>query len=425
MGLQNGILTAPFTKIAANGQGDLQQALGRPSIFSHMILVGDLTNNGAAGGGYVKKFAKFKPFKSTTAVYSFDPTQTTPELRSPDRDADRIAVNYGLSAPSTGSSVASVFGSEWTYDPPVAGTNPLRALDFDGYDTNAAAPARAQGNITIYRAYQSSYVFTDIVRGGSSIYAIGLEELVGLKEYYLCVGFAQSADFSGTVIYKTSSSKIKDLGSVLAQITISSTDLDLLESGGYKYYFLCGATSQKTDLTAASLTTPFIALPADNASDMTGSFLQDTTIARITAAAYSQVASPSSDSDFSVNPRTVMSCPPYYCHIKATVTAYDDHPVVLSRSSLSASIRGTFNGQSVQVNNLSPALYDSTFTLQTSITIAAGATTTVYLVIPAQILALNSSGSYQQPTTGQQLTSTITVSHGNYLFGAFRVEAQN
>ena len=423
MGLSNGILTAPFTKIAANGQGDLQQALNR-SETSHILLIADINDQGVVVGR-IKKFAKHKPFKSNTVVYPFDPTQSTPELRSPERNADKIAANYGLSAPSTASSVTGVFGTEWTYNRPVLGTDPLRALDFDGYDKNASAPARAKGNITVYRAYQSSYVFTDIVRGGSSIYAIGLEELVGLKEYYLCVGFCASADFSGTVIYKTSSSKIKDLGSTIDQITISSSELNLLESGGYKYYFLCAATSQKTSLSAASLSTPFIALPADNASDMTGSFLQDTTIARISAAAYSQVASPSSDSDFSVNPRTVMSCPPYYCHIKATVTAYDEHPVVLTRSSLSVSIRGTFNGSSIQVDGLTPLLYDSTFTQQSGINIAAGATTTVYLVIPAQILALNASGNYQQPTTGQSLTSTITVSHGNYLFGAFRVNAQN
>jgi len=425
MGLTNGILTAPFTKIAANGNGDLQVALERRNIQSEIQLVGDVN---AQGGPVdkIKLWAKFKPFKSSTINYPFDPTQTTPELRSPERTADRVAANYGLSAPATATSVAGVFGSGWTYNKPVVGTDPLRALDFDGYDTNASAPARPKGNITVYRAYQSSYIFTDIVRSGSSDYAIGLAELVSLKEYYLCVGFATSADFStGTVIYKTSSSKIKNLSSVTNQITISSDDLTQLKDNGYKYYFLCAASSAKTDLTAASLSTPFLALPADNASDMTGSFTIDTTIARVSASAYSQVASPTGDASFSVNPRTVMSCPPYYCHIKATITAYDDHPVTLTQSNLSLSIRGTFHGANVQPPSMTPTLYDSTFTQKTSITIPAGTTTTVYLVIPAQILALNSSGNFAQPPTGVRLTSTITITHSGYLFGAFRVEAQN
>lgn len=424
MGLTNGILTAPFTKIALNGQGDLQNALGRTTCMSEIQLVADIDVDSAAVGA-IKKFAKFKPFRSSTVVYPFDPSQSTPELRSPERTTDRVAANYGLTAPATKTDVAQVFGQEWVYNAPVSGTDPLRALDFDGYDTNAAAPARSPGDITIYRAYQSRYIFTDIVRGGSSAYAIGLEDLVGLKEYYLCVAFSTTADFTGTVIYKTSSAKIKDLSSALEQIEVTSADLNTLDNGGFKYYLLCGATTQKTSLTAASYSTPFIALPADAASDMTGQFNQDTTIARVSASAYSQTANPASDSNFNISPRTVMTCPPYYCHIKATVTAYDAHAVTLTESNLSLSIRGTFHGAGVTVNNLTAQLYDSTFTRKTSISIAAGATTTVYLVIPTQILALNASGAYVAPTTGQRLTSTITVQHSGYLFGAFRVEAQN
>jgi hypothetical protein len=158
---------------------------------------------------------------------------------------------------------------------------------------------------------------------------------------------------------------------------------------------------------------------------MTGQFNQDTSIARVSAAAYSQTANPTGDSNFSISPRSVLSCPPYYCHIKVTVTAYDEHPVTLTESNLNLSIRGTFHGAGVTVNNLTARLYDSTFTRQSGISIAAGATTTVYLVIPSQILALNASGAYVAPTTGQRLTSIITVQHSGYTFGAFRVEAQN
>lgn len=50
-----------FTKIATNGQGDLQRALGR-SVKSEIQLVGDVDVNGNRVGA-INKWAKFKPFQ--------------------------------------------------------------------------------------------------------------------------------------------------------------------------------------------------------------------------------------------------------------------------------------------------------------------------------------------------------------------------
>lgn len=65
------ILTAPFTKIALNGQGDLQLALGRTTCFSEIQLVGNVDANGD-DLGYLKmqKFAKWQPFSYPSVYYN-------------------------------------------------------------------------------------------------------------------------------------------------------------------------------------------------------------------------------------------------------------------------------------------------------------------------------------------------------------------
>lgn len=141
------ILTAPFTKIALNGQGDLQLALGRTTCFSEIQLVADIDSAGQ-DVGKINIWAKYKPFRSTTAAYSFDSSKSTPALRSPDRWAAALNANYGLNiqspsgaalgTPTSGFFANILAGSlPWVYQKPVSGTNPLRALDFDGYYAGA------------------------------------------------------------------------------------------------------------------------------------------------------------------------------------------------------------------------------------------------------------------------------------------------
>lgn len=136
MGLTNGILTAPFTKIALNGQGDLQKALGRTTCMSEIQLVGDVDVN-SADVDAINKWSKHKPFAplTATAVYAFDASKATPELRSPERCAAALAVDYGLLIP-TYTSAADFHANwmtGWTYQKPASN---YRALDMDGYATD-------------------------------------------------------------------------------------------------------------------------------------------------------------------------------------------------------------------------------------------------------------------------------------------------
>lgn len=134
------VLTSPFTKIAANGQGDLQKALGR-SVMSHIQLVGDIDANGNRINA-INKWAKYKPFRSPNVIVTAQ---------------HRIDAHYGLSVveytelgtPSTVNSfLKKLIDGEllWDYLPP-RGENtaqgihePYRAMDFDGYFAAAVNP---------------------------------------------------------------------------------------------------------------------------------------------------------------------------------------------------------------------------------------------------------------------------------------------
>lgn len=136
MGLDTGmgLLTAPFTKIAANGQGDLQRALARTTCYSEIQLVKDVDANGN-DMGIINIFAKYKPFPYN-GIWANDSAGKAARL------AANQSTNYALTIPTFTGWNALITGTpnyatKWTYNKP-AGTSlqPLRALDFDGYLTD-------------------------------------------------------------------------------------------------------------------------------------------------------------------------------------------------------------------------------------------------------------------------------------------------
>ena len=157
----SGILTKPFTKIAANGSGDLQLALGR-SVKSEIQLVGDVDSNGNDVNA-VHIQSKFKPFKDSTVAFSGSGTGS-------DRELALQNTNLGYIIPSsTYNTLAGVFAAAvsagvgatlWHWDKPVSGTNPLRALDFDEYDNQCDWPL--QYGITPNPAYYNARVANSI-----------------------------------------------------------------------------------------------------------------------------------------------------------------------------------------------------------------------------------------------------------------------
>lgn len=125
------ILTAPFTKIAANGQGDLQKALSS-SLMSQIRLFTE-TN--------INPMAKYKPFRNATVLFESNTA----------RDTARANTRYGF---GVNLPILALYGSvpqaDWQYLKPRGGgyNEPFRAFDFIktaeetqvGYDKEAVAP---------------------------------------------------------------------------------------------------------------------------------------------------------------------------------------------------------------------------------------------------------------------------------------------
>lgn len=117
-----------FTKIAANGTGDLQTALGTTSMSQIALCT----------HANINAIAKYKPFKNPNISFASFAS----------RNAARAAARYGMTEPTYFYPNAYTIPAAWSYDRPVSGVNPLRAQDFikddttanAGYDPNAVPP---------------------------------------------------------------------------------------------------------------------------------------------------------------------------------------------------------------------------------------------------------------------------------------------
>lgn len=219
-----GVLTYPFTKIAANGNGDLQQALGT-SVKSEIQLVGDVTEQNTAANRVNIK-SKFKPFKHSTAAFSGSGVGS-------DREAALQSTNLGYNIPSyrtaaalfSAAIAAGQGGTLWSWDKPVSGTNPLRALDFDGYGNQYDWPY--QLGITPNPAYYndklsnsiavsdadsgsgvSSWDYSDLKKEISLVYGgtVKIADAFG-STIFLAVAYAPTGQTSPTAIYTLTSSR--------------------------------------------------------------------------------------------------------------------------------------------------------------------------------------------------------------------------
>ena len=138
MGFSNNILTHPFTKIAANGAGDLQRALGTSSMSQVAMMTGQ--------AGTIKPMAKFKPFRNATAIFASDAARETAR-RNARYGMNR---NYPTLTWTWNSSLGKyvVGAAAYEYQRPDGNNYPLRAMDFidcehkttRGYCSNAKAP---------------------------------------------------------------------------------------------------------------------------------------------------------------------------------------------------------------------------------------------------------------------------------------------
>jgi len=122
-----------FTKIAANGSGDLQIALQR-SETSHINLVGDLAEDGQGNIYDAEKInvsAKYKPFRNSTIAFASWSA----------RNNARSSALFGMTKPDpyVPSYQYNPVPPAWPYAKPVLNTHPLRVQDFVKDESTASA----------------------------------------------------------------------------------------------------------------------------------------------------------------------------------------------------------------------------------------------------------------------------------------------
>lgn len=230
MGFNGDILTMPFTKIAANGNGDLQRAL-RTSVKSEIQLVADVDRNGDPADR-INIWSKGKPFRDQTIVFASDAA----------RNSARQLANFGLSIPDMGysslnSMIANLPGAAWTYLKPRIGKDPLRAIDFDGYAPYATAPISplqatievdsAEGTINAGVGYsrnmpsQAGFLTLDDLRiDGRSI-----NDSFGEYYFGVCLYYSDTIRYASTMAdkYKTIQASLDEIGLSVRGVSVPGT----------------------------------------------------------------------------------------------------------------------------------------------------------------------------------------------------------
>lgn len=403
-------------KLGPNADGDLQVCFGSNQMGQSWYFI---TNASA-----INKWARYKPFRHPNGANYSDHYD---DLNSA-RLAAAASVNYGLSAPAAQQNFLNTFGSVWSYNPCING-DPLETWDFEGYNGEALPPVDTIGNIDAYLSSGSGFSFTSYIRhqpsGGDTITWADLPASVG--NYYLCVIFSKTSDFSGALLAKTSTQAISDNGLAL---DITQSELEQLYNNGYKYYYLVARSAQLSGLQDPGTNSAYyLGLPsATNASDLKGDFtIHAAAVASIVIVGINKSQNPGSPFRYIsaspyIGPESIpevetdyfnYDSAPYYIHFKLEITAgsaaftVGNPKVALSRTFFS----GT--GFSTPV---SCDLYDSSYSQVSQVTIPAGQTDTVYLVAPSALFSLDSSGSQQSgAATGQHFSAIVKFYNGNTL----------
>ncbi len=205
-----------FTKIAADGQGDLQKALGRTTCYSEIQLIGDVDANGNRVGA-TNKWAKFKPFQYSGVFADSGPGSS--------RETAMRAANFGLSVPTfTYSNLVSKFNKatpdiadvRWVYTPP---TTYYRAEDFLGYVSRCDAWQLGQSTASVlYGPFGLTLTLPSTTIGNNDVitlsmfkdsidYLVHLDEFQNLtytfSDWYIGVLFAPTDGSSYYALYST------------------------------------------------------------------------------------------------------------------------------------------------------------------------------------------------------------------------------
>lgn len=265
------VLTYPFTKIAANGQGDMQKALGTSSMSQAAMLTGQ--------AGYINPLALWKPFQSTTAIYASAAERRADIRRAYGgfKQANGLLPTYSVN----GGSVGEIPSAPWAYQRPDGSTYPLRAMDLApgnygglpvGYKSDAVAPIGIQWP-TNWRSTNNQIIvtFNGAVPGWGQAFCLSIDDILpndlGYGDYCFCLALSGSNGGRDLIV---STKRVRDVLSVSdgMAFTFSKAEVDALASlsapNGYATAAIClyrpsdGAPSVQTIYHVPSQLNPIV-----------------------------------------------------------------------------------------------------------------------------------------------------------------------
>lgn len=229
------VLTYPFTKIAANGQGDLQKALRTGSLSQAAMLTGQ--------AGYINPLALWKPFQSTTALYASAVERRADIRRAYGgfKQANGLLPTYSVN----GGSVGEIPSAPWAYQRPDGSTYPLRAMDFApgdygglpvGYKSDAVSPIGIQWP-TNWRSTNNQIIvtFNGAVPGWGQAFCLSIDDILpndlGYGDYCFCLALSGSNGGRDLIVSPT---RVRDIASSSGGVafTFNKSEVDALSSLG-------------------------------------------------------------------------------------------------------------------------------------------------------------------------------------------------
>ena len=433
MSVTNGKISPRLgTKLATDNSGDLQQVFNSTNKTHSWYFLGD---DGKAS--HINIWAKYKPFRHPNgAIYSGHFTnENGVALPSSDRSVGARNANYGLIPPTlSGSTITDVYGKLWSYAPCQSNIDPMQAQDFENYNDNVLPPIQpmsitpdpVEGSIiNYYRAMTTAGIDFSSIETGPRDDAIGIKDIADLDGWYVCVALCRNRNFTdGNYKWKTASSPIQ-LNTTAHPETVPCpvlTHSNITSLGGYIYYYICLADTKYDDWSQNTPVTGFKPIPTDSVLNIKGMInIIGTVVTNLTIMKAAFVNNPSSSNFVDITSYTgagdtYYQVPGYYFSLQVKAKAPAGNSVTLQKSSLRIALSQTFNGG--RPSNIQIAtLRNSSFTSVSSITIAAGAEVTFYIICSAQLLAIDGTGNEAAVTeTGKQLHVTVTLSHNGVNF---------
>ena len=358
-------------------------------------------------------------------------------------EAQRKAVNYGLTAPSSDASYSVAITRQWTYTKP---NGYYRALDFDGYKHDATFLIKCRDNeinLVVQNPTSQPYLYSN-VQGEMELADFGT-----LSSWYACLVLT----YGSKTYYKTADKTMGDGGTVMNFTGTEAATITNRAAGTIKYYVLFCDTAITTMSQTLTGAPKFLPLPwfSGESYPYHGNIVVKTTYSGVPDGVTLKVQSvaavsvPTTSTTFTTSPPIpqnlldagcttnqwggyfgVPGTPPtgtsltvddmvgyfkvssYSACFKILVTNNNSTAFTLETTRFKANLSKTF-ATSSKVEHIPVTVYDTNINAVASLNVPANSSKTYIFSLPASALAYSSSSSVGVSSGNQKLRISLSI----------------